>query len=669
MISHFLSRSLLVCFIVGLAGGLLVLAQDKDWRPITPEELSVKAPLVEPDADAEAIFWEIRIDDSSPEDLSLRHYVRVKIFTERGREKFSKLDVPFTKGIKIKDLSARVIRPDGTIVEINNDDIFEREIIKSNGVKIMARSLAMPNIEPGVIIEYRYKETIKSAGARGMHLEFQRDIPIQKIAYFYKPYNGRPPQYESYNFTDTKFEKDQKGFWLASRTNIPALKEEPKMPPDDMVRAWMLLTGSSLQILNNSGFSISYTIKNPTNPLLYWASVAGEEAPLAKFMNKENGDIKSAVAEITSGVTDPEEKLKKIYAYCQTQINNTTFDPSITDEQRSKLPQIKSVADVLKRKAASSQYVDMLFGALANASGFETRVAFTGDRSKMFFSQQMTNEKLIHPAAIAVKVGDNWKYCNPGLRFLPYGMLVWYEEGNAALLVGESKYNWDNTPLSGYEASSTKRTGKFTLAEDGTLDGDVRIELNGQPGLTYRLSGYDETPAKLEESLKQDIKRQISVAEVSNVFIENVSDNSKPVVEKYKIHIPNYAQKTGKRLFLQPSVFEYGKSPLFSSATRKYDIFFRYPWSEADNIEIALPAGFDLDNAEAPGALGDKQNISALNIRIRVDKTNNILIYNRNFHFGGGGNVLFRTGAYPVLKNLFDSFNKADAHTITLKHT
>ena len=29
--------------------------QDKDWRPITPEELQMKAPKVEPDADAEAI--------------------------------------------------------------------------------------------------------------------------------------------------------------------------------------------------------------------------------------------------------------------------------------------------------------------------------------------------------------------------------------------------------------------------------------------------------------------------------------------------------------------------------------------------------------------------------------------------------------------------------------
>jgi hypothetical protein len=47
-----------------------------------------------------------------------------------------------------------------------------------------------------------------------------------------------------------------------------------------------------------------------------------------------------------------------------------------------------------------------------------------------------------------------------------------------------------------------------------------------------------------------------------------VTDPSKPLVYQYKIRIPNYAQKTGKRLFLQPGFFEYGAAPMFSTATR-----------------------------------------------------------------------------------------------------
>ncbi len=117
------------------------------WRPVTPDELQQKAPKVEPDADAEAIFWEIRLDDRKQGKLVYSHYVRVKIFTERGRERFSKMDIPFIKGRKIEGVAARVIRPDGTVVLLKPEDIFEREIAKAGKAKVLAKSFAVPGID------------------------------------------------------------------------------------------------------------------------------------------------------------------------------------------------------------------------------------------------------------------------------------------------------------------------------------------------------------------------------------------------------------------------------------------------------------------------------------------------------------------------------------------
>jgi hypothetical protein len=135
--------SWLTFFCVLIFSSFVASAQDKEWRPVPPQELAMKTSVVEPDADAEAIFWEVRIDDSSSDELARNHYVRVKIFTERGREKYSKFDIPFTKGIKIKNIAARVIKSDGTITEITDKDIFEREIVKANKVKIKAKSFAI----------------------------------------------------------------------------------------------------------------------------------------------------------------------------------------------------------------------------------------------------------------------------------------------------------------------------------------------------------------------------------------------------------------------------------------------------------------------------------------------------------------------------------------------
>ncbi len=654
-------------FCLLLAFSQAIFAQDKEWREVTPAELAMKTPKVEADADAEAIFWETRIDDSSDDKLSRKHYVRVKIFTDRGREKFSKVDIPFLKGLKIKEVAARVIKSDGSIVELKKEDIFEREIVRASGIKIKAKSFAVPNIEPGVIIEYRYREVIEDGSAKGMRLAFQRDIPVQTLSYYYKPYSKNSPNFQSFNMRDTKFVKDDKGFYLASKSDVPSFKEEPRMPPEDQVRPWMLLQGVSFNITNVSDMGISFSIKDPNNPRQYWGSVGTERAGLTKLMIKSNGDIRKAAADITAAASTPEEKLKKLYEFCQTQIKNTTFDASLTDEDRRKLPEFKSIADVLKRKSGSVMEIDMLFGAMASSLGLETRVAHLSDRSEVFFNPQMTNEYFVRPGAIAVLVGNDWKFFNPGSYFMPYGMLPWSEEDVWALLVGEKAFDWVKTPFSSYDKSAAKRTGKFRLSEDGTLEGDIRVEYAGQLGYRYKMENYNESAGKREEDLKEEIKRRISTAEISGISIENVTEPQKPFVYAFKVRVPNYAQRTGKRLFLQPGFFEYGESPIFSGATRKYDVYFPYPWSEQDNIEIALPKGFALDNADAPGLLADPSKIGSLNVNIGIDNASNTLIYKRQFHFGGGGKTLFPAAVYQPLKNLFDAFNKADTHTITLK--
>ena len=246
-------------------------------------------------------------------------------------------------------------------------------------------------------------------------------------------------------------------------------------------------------------------------------------------------------------------------------------------------------------------------------------------------------------------------------------MLPWYEEETAVLLLGYKDYLTTATPSSGIEKSVAKRTGRFKLTEDGTLEGVVKIEYTGQLSYLHKVDNYDKSAAKREEDLKDEIKKQMSAAEISGISIENATEPEKPFVYQYKIRVPNYAQKTGKRLFLQPGFFEYGKSPMFSTAGRKYDVFFHYSWSEVDDIKIELPKGFSLDNADFPNLITDPQKISLLDIDIKIDNAANTMIYNRKFHFGGNDFTLFPKTAYPALKNLFDAFNKSDTHTITLK--
>ncbi len=174
---------LLLCLLVSFPTATR--ASGDEWKPIEPAHLALKTATVEKEADAEALFWEVRIDDNPEGDLIFNHYIRVKVFTDRGRESQSKIDLPYGNiyggETKIQDIAARTIKPDGSIVELKKEDVFERTIVKTSGLKVKARSFAMPAVEPGCIIEYRWREVRKNRDDRGTRAEARRSYRLWRL--------------------------------------------------------------------------------------------------------------------------------------------------------------------------------------------------------------------------------------------------------------------------------------------------------------------------------------------------------------------------------------------------------------------------------------------------------------------------------------------------------
>jgi hypothetical protein len=625
----------------------------QDWRDISPAEIQLKVPKVEADADAEVLFWEVRVDDSAADTLVMKHYKRVKIFTERGREKYSKVDIPFTRNLRIKNITARVIKPDGTITDLAKADVFDREIAKSDKIKVKAKSFAVPNIEIGSIFEYRYQEVIQGGWAEDMRMMFQHDVPIQTISYYFKP--AMSVTYLKFNMEETKFIKDKGGFYRATLENVPSIKAEPYMPPEDEVRSWLLVYYSPDQKKNSTSTD-------------FW-SRAGAYIVKAwgiKDTLKPGKDMKTAAAEIAAGAASPEDQMAKIFEFCKTKVKNITYDPSLTEDQKDEIKANKSPSETYKKMQGRESEINELFASLADSLGHETRLAFGGDRSEKFFDPTQAHESFVGFSAVAVKINGRWKYYSPGNKFVSFGMLNWSAEDTGVLLLGYKDFITTETPNSKPTDSVARRKGKFTIAEDGTLTGTVRTEFTGHLATEFKLDNYKESPNKREENLKDIVKARMSTADITDISIQNFDDPEKPFIYEYKISVPNYAQKTGRRLFLQPGFFEYGTAPAFSTADRKYPIFFHYPWTEQDEIEITLPKGYELENAESPAAIADASRISSQEIKMSYNSAG-LLRFERTFVFGDNGTTLFQPRAYGALKGLFDAFHKNDTHMLTLR--
>ena len=113
-------------------------SKTQDFRPATPAELAMKT--VDGDAGAEAVILDwVRIDDDTSSASS--EYYRIKILTDEGK-KHAEIEIPYVPGYplytKIADISARTIRPDGSIAPFDGK-IYDKVLYKGCALAMLKR--------------------------------------------------------------------------------------------------------------------------------------------------------------------------------------------------------------------------------------------------------------------------------------------------------------------------------------------------------------------------------------------------------------------------------------------------------------------------------------------------------------------------------------------------
>ena len=153
--------------------------------------------------------------------------------------------------------------------------------------------------------------------------------------------------------------QEPNGFFLTALSDVPAFKTEPYMPPEDQLRAWML---------------VYYEEDKKVDAEKFWKEVGKQDFARFKPLIKADGDVKRAAVELVSGLEQPEDKLAALDAFCRTKIRNlSSSSVHVTAEERKAVKENHSPGDTLKQKAGRGLDVNFLFAAMATAAGF-TRV-------------------------------------------------------------------------------------------------------------------------------------------------------------------------------------------------------------------------------------------------------------------------------------------------------
>src|SRR4029450_1711454 len=79
---------------------------------------------------------------------------RIKILTDEGKQ-YANIEVPHEEEVKIEDIRARTVRPDGTTVSFQGP-VFDKVIATIKKLRLQAKTFTLPDVHRGGIIEYSY---------------------------------------------------------------------------------------------------------------------------------------------------------------------------------------------------------------------------------------------------------------------------------------------------------------------------------------------------------------------------------------------------------------------------------------------------------------------------------------------------------------------------------
>ena len=629
------------------------------WTQPTPQELAMTADPAAPDASAVYLNREEIVDDK----LHFhRVYARIKILTEKGKEQFSDIEIPYEGGMSdIRAVEGRTIHADGTIIPFTGKP-YSKELVKSGDVRWMAKVFSMPDVQVGSIVEYRYELQYDDNWYMPPHFYIQQSVFVHKAHYHFVPLDlARTMKILT---SKDAFGRDT----VANR-----LLYFPELPPGVKVRAGMdgydLLVDDIPPIANEEfsppldsyAYRLIFYYSEAVSGQDYWKEEGKAWSKEVDRFANPSDKIRQAVAGILAPGDTDDQKLRKIYAAVMT-VENTRFTRERSaSENTAEGLRVKTAADIWEQKRGSDDEIAWLFISMARAAGFRAYAAATTERDKSLLNGGWLDWSQLEDEIAIVNVGGKDMYFDPGQRYCEFGKLHWMHTQLAAIRQTDNGTAEVITPAAVYQDNQTLRTADLALSADGALKGTVRISMGGAEALRWRqqVLSSDEQQAKKDFDAMLQARVPDGVVVKTSHFI-GLTDYSSALMVVADVS-GSVGTQTGKRVFLPATFFEARAQPLFAAGKRENPVDLHYPYVAQDKVDLTLAPGLTIESL--PAAASVPMPPLAL-YKAAYSNASSTCHEERLIALGA---TLFKSSDYPQLRDFFQKAGTQDQQQLVLQ--
>jgi len=641
-----------------------------DWPPLPPDDLRMTQFAQEPGAPAVILIRE-EIADDPHNNHSV--YMRIKVLNEAGR-KYADVEIPYSRRhFSIGDVSGRTIHTDGTIIPFQGQ-VFDKVVLKkregprSEETRIFVKSFALPDVQVGSILEYRYSLRYDDNLFVSPEWIVQQDL-FQREAHFkFIPYDGmlqlahdrigngvawtsylpkgvQPQRHEVPRATYASVREASR--WIdLQMPNIPAIVREPYMIPISELR-----------------YRVKFYYMVGAKQEDFWKEEGKYLSKDAEIFMGRKGNVDQVVGQMVTPNDTPEQKIRKLYTYV-AQLDNWTYNPE-RPEQQDRALGIKSnqgAEDVIRQHGGSHDDLNRLFVALVRTAGVPASLIWVPSRDSSFFDPAFLSTAQLSAEVAIVNLGGKDVFLDPGSKFCPYSLLDWrYSNAKGPRQADGKSTVFSDTPLPDYNHAMIQRLARITLSNDGRFDGIVKVGFYGLEAMDRRQQGgrTDATGRKklLEDEVRSWLPADSDVALTSDPDWANSESH---LAAEFKVSGP-LALGSGKRWIIPAHLFQVNEHPRFSASQRINAIYFYYLTREIDEVHVTLPAGMQVESL--PGAENVRLDYALYKTDQKAENPNGFVAH-RDLVLGG---VAFPSNMYKEIKDFFDKVKTGDDQPVLAK--
>jgi len=524
----------------------------------------------------------------------------VKILRPDG-EAQGTIRVYFDPLSRITDLHGWCIPVSGKDYEVKEKDAVESAVIGVDGGELVddqrTKTLRIPAATVGSVIGYEIEQELRPYVLLD-EWQFQDTIPVREAHYTLQLPHGWSYKTNWLNRAEEHPVEGAPGQWRWSIGDVRAIRVERDMPP------WRGIAGSMVVAI------VPPTGQDPG--IQSWRELGAWELGLARGRRDSTPEIKQKVAELTASTPSSIGKIRALANFVQDDVRYVAIELGIGGYQPHPASEVFShrygdckdkatlLSTMLKEIGVESYYV--IINTTRGSVTAETPPNLAFDHVILAIALPPGIETAPLQARIAHPKLGQLLFFDPTDDLTPLGKLTGALQANFGLLVTPEGGELLELPRLSTDSNGIERTAKLTLDETGTLRGDVHEILVGDVAALQRYElrsmTADADQIKVVEAVAG---ASFPTFQILKANVANVHAADRPLEWSYSFEAQNFAKTAGDLLLVRPRVLGSKSSGLLETKeARQYPVEFAGPKHDTDVFEIAIPAGYEVEELPPP---------------------------------------------------------------------